>query len=515
MLTKCEMFVPVLVIATIAGCDDPEATFADTAHEAYTTSAPEEDTDVPADVPRGDAEGLADEPPPPAESYASMTKIWKPGTARVCWTNPAAWNNTHREWVRDAVSKSWSHHGNITFTGWGTCTALDNEIRIQIDESNPRSQLGTNSKLVTPSMFLNFTFNTWSPTCKDTLEQCIRTIAVHEFGHAIGFNHEQNRPDTPAWCQEQSGSNGDTVIGPWDENSVMNYCNDSWNNGGVLSAGDIAAVKQVYGPRVAWFDQGGILTSGPAVSSRSAGRLDTFVRGGDNALHHKWYDGSWSAWESLGGALTSDPAAVSWSPDRIDVFARGGDNALKHRWYTGSWSAWESLGGQLTSGPAVASWGVGRLDVFARGTDNTLQHKWFNGKWSGWESLGGSLTSDPAAVSWGPNRIDVFARGADNTLQHKWFNGQWSGWESLGGILTAAPAVSSWESGRLDVFVRGLDNGLYHKWYSGGWSEGWESLLGTLTSAPDAVSWGPGRIDVFARGANNTLVQARFNGGWK
>ena len=34
--------------------------------------------------------------------------------------------------------------------------------------------------------------------------------------------------------------------------------------------------------------------------------------------------------------LTSDPTAVSWGSGRIDVFARGPDNALWHRWFEGS-----------------------------------------------------------------------------------------------------------------------------------------------------------------------------------
>jgi len=253
-----------------------------------------------------------------------------------------------------------------------------------------------------------------------------------------------------------------------------------------------------------WESLGGGLTSAPAVCSWAPGRLDCFVRGGDNALWHKWFDNGWSGWESLGGGLTSEPTAVSWSSGRIDVFVRGGDNAMWHKWYQNGWSGWESLGGGLTSAPAVSSWAAGRLDCFVRGGDNALWHKWYQNGWSGWESLGGGLTSDPAAVSWSNGRIDVFARGGDNALWHKWYQGGWSGWESLGGGLTSGPGVSSWAPGRLDCFVRGGDNALWHKWYQNGWS-GWESLGGGLTSAPDAVSWSANRIDVFARGGDNAM----------
>ena len=81
-------------------------------------------------------------------------------------------------------------------------------------------------------------------------------------------------------------------------------------------------------------------------------------------------------WESLGGILTSNISSVSWSANRIDSFARGTDNALYHRWWNGSaWGGWESLGGVITSDPTAVSWGPNRIDVFAKGTDNAMHHR--------------------------------------------------------------------------------------------------------------------------------------------
>jgi len=257
----------------------------------------------------------------------------------------------------------------------------------------------------------------------------------------------------------------------------------------------------------------GLLTSGPAASSWAPGRLDVFVRGTDNAMWHKWFDGAWRGWESLGGGLTSEPAAVSWGPGRIDGFARGTDNQLWHKWFDGAWHGWEPLGGGLSSGPAVASWASGRLDVFVRGNDNGLWHKWFQGGWSGWESLGGGLTSEPAAVSWGSGRIDVFARGTDNALWHKWYAAGWSGWQSLGGTLASGPAASSWAAGRLDVFARSVNNTLLHRSFNGSWSA-FESLGNTTLSSPAAVSWGANRVDVFMMGEGNAAWHKWFDGSW-
>ncbi len=259
-----------------------------------------------------------------------------------------------------------------------------------------------------------------------------------------------------------------------------------------------------------WGPQGGVLTSSPDIASWGEGRLDAFVRGTDNALWHKTWDGTgWTGWESLGGYLTSDPGAVSWGPNRLDVFVRGGDNALWHRGWDGTgWTGWAWLGGHLTSAPDVASWGPGRLDVMVRGPDNALWHKaWDGTAWTGWGSLGGYLTSGPGAVSWGSNRLDVFVRGGDNALWHRvWDGTAWSGWGWLGGALTSGPDAASAARGRLDVVVRGPDNAVWQKsWTGSAWSA-WASMGGAATSDPTAV-WRQGgrRMEVLVRGTDNAL----------
>ncbi|MDM8528209.1 trypsin-like serine protease, partial [Anaerolineales bacterium HSG24] len=191
--------------------------------------------------------------------------------------------------------------------------------------------------------------------------------------------------------------------------------------------------------------------------SWSEDRIDCFVRGDDEAMHHRWWDGhSWGGWESLGGVLTSAPECVSWSEDRIDCFVRGGDEAMHHRWWDGhSWGGWESLGGVLTSAPECVSWGENRIDCFVRGGDEAMHHRWWNGSsWGEWEYLGGVLTSAPECVSWGENRIDCFVRGGDKAMHHRWWNGSsWGEWEYLDGVLTSAPECVSWGENRIDCFV--------------------------------------------------------------
>lgn len=230
-------------------------------------------------------------------------------------------------------------------------------------------------------------------------------------------------------------------------------------------------------PHLNWESLGGIITTNISSVSWSANRIDNFARGTDNAMYHRWWNGSsWGGWESLGGIITSEPVAVSWAPNRIDVFAKGQDNAVWHRWWNGSsWGGWESLGGIITSNISAVCWGPNRIDLFARGLDNAMHHKWWNGSaWGGWESLGGIITSDPTAVSWGANRLDIFAKGTDNAMHHRWWNGSaWGGWETMGGVITSEISATAWSANRLDLFVRGTNNAMFHKWWNGSaWGPG-------------------------------------------
>lgn len=89
----------------------------------------------------------------------------------------------------------------------------------------------------------------------------------------------------------------------------------------------------------------------------SQAQLFTFIRGTDNALWYRTYDGSlWGGWTSLGGILNSDPDSTKLNGDTY-VFVQGTDKALWYQKYNGatnSWSGWVSLGGAATSGPGTS-----------------------------------------------------------------------------------------------------------------------------------------------------------------
>ncbi|HKO49079.1 MAG TPA: M12 family metallopeptidase [Polyangiaceae bacterium] len=167
-------------------------------------------------------------------------KLWMPAPGSVntnipvCFEPNSGFNATEQADIR-AKANAWNGAASrITFTGWGQCVYgpfNTSPAGIHVSKSDKCDVDGIGSGISGVRNGL---------TLVDTSASCV----VHEFGHALGFTHEQERTDNTVCGADQTQSEPDLGMTAFDNNSVMSYCGP---NTGVLTNLDILGARSVYG----------------------------------------------------------------------------------------------------------------------------------------------------------------------------------------------------------------------------------------------------------------------------
>lgn len=187
--------------------------------------------------------------PPAAVALHREGGSWPNGEVRVCWrsdavTYPGIDFAQRSGIIRRAVENSWGRVANLRFVDWGVCAGPPKAtpkgwVVIHWKGQDPREAESPEAGRADYGYSSTFRTMMWYSPTVSLVD--LPALAIHEFGHALSFGHEQDHPKTDRSCKGTPAAS--TPLTVYDKRSIMHYCSGAR----VLSDWDIVGVQNLYG----------------------------------------------------------------------------------------------------------------------------------------------------------------------------------------------------------------------------------------------------------------------------